>query len=97
MFLSSTCCCVCLFIGFCGDDSNGNAASIRQRSHIKSMFIGMVLQTWNFKYCRHIMVISYASLEPFFLTFKLNVVSSLNIFSNLIYAFRYKCIAVLNQ
>ena len=37
MFLSLTCCDVCffvsLFIGFCVDNSDDNAASITQRSH----------------------------------------------------------------
>ena len=46
MFLSPTCCgvwlFVSLFIGFCVGDSNRNTASIKQRSHIKSLFVSML-------------------------------------------------------
>ena len=41
MFLSPTCCGVWLFVGFCVGDSDDNVASIRQRSHIKSLLIRM--------------------------------------------------------
>ena len=57
MFLSLTCCNVCffvsLFIGFCVDNSDDNVASIRQRSHIKSIFIGMIYHILNLRYSRH--------------------------------------------
>ena len=56
MFLSLACCDVCffviLFIGFCVDNSDDNAASIRQRSHTKSLFIGMIHQILNHRYSR---------------------------------------------
>ena len=50
MFLSSTCYNLCLFVGFCMSDSNSNVVSIRQISHIKSLFISMLLQIWNLRY-----------------------------------------------
>ena len=57
MFLSLTYCDVCffvsLFIGFCVDNSDvDNAALIRQRSHTKSIFIGMIHQILNLRYSR---------------------------------------------
>ena len=33
---------ISLFIGFCVGDSNRNTASIKQRSHIKSIFVNML-------------------------------------------------------
>ena len=66
MFLSSTYCGVWLFVGFSVSDSNNNVVSIRQRSHIKSLFISVFHQTLNLRYLRHIMIISCVGLESFF-------------------------------
>ena len=88
---------ISLFIGFCVDDLNRNATSIKQKTHIKSLFINMLHQTWNLRYSRHIMIISYVGLKLFLLAINLNIVSSSNIFSNLIYVFECKDITVLNQ
>ena len=41
MFLSSTCCSMWLFVGFCMGDSDDNVASIKGISHIKFMFISI--------------------------------------------------------
>ena len=45
MFLSSTCSGVWLFVGFFVGDSDGSTASIKQKSHFKSLFISMLHQT----------------------------------------------------
>ena len=98
MFLSSTYygmwLFISLFVGFCVSDSKGNAASISERSLIKSLFVSMLRKTWNLRY---FMIIICVGFEPFFLTINLDVVSSSNVFSNLIFVFRYKSIVVLNQ
>ena len=96
MFLPPTCCDMWLLISFCVGDSIGSVASIRQRSHIKSMFVNMLHQTWNLRYSRHLRIISFIDLEPFLLAINLDVVSS-NVFSSLISMFKYKGITVLNQ
>ena len=44
-----------------------------------------------------ILRLSHVGLEPFLLTINLDVVSSSNVFSSLIFVFRYKDIIVLNQ
>ena len=85
IFLLLTCCGLWLFIGFCVGDSDGSVASIEQRSHIKSLLVSMFHQTWNRRYFRHIMITSCVGLEPFMLAINLDVMSSSNIFSNLIY------------
>ena len=41
-FFSLTYCGMCLFVVFCVGVSDGSAALIRQRSHIKSLFISML-------------------------------------------------------
>ena len=101
MFLSLTCCSVwlfvSLFVGCCVGDSDSSAALIKQRSHIKSMFVSMLHQTLNLKYSRHIRIICCVGLEPFLLAINLDVVSSSNVFSNLIYVFRCEGITILNQ
>ena len=78
-------------------DSNCNTASIKQRSHIKSLFVSILHQTWNLKYSRHIMIISNVGLELFLLAINLDVVSFSNVFNNLIYMFGCRDITVLNQ
>ena len=45
----------------------------------------------------HIRIISCVGIEPFLLAINLDVVSSSNVFSNLIFVFICKCIIVLNQ
>ena len=97
MFLSPTCCGVWLFVGFCVGDSDGSIASIRQRSHFKSLFVSMLYQIWNLMYSIHIRIISCVGLEPFILAINLDVLSSSNVFSNLIYVFKCKGITVRNQ
>ena len=56
------------------DDSNGSAALMRQKSHIKSMFISMLYHTYNLRYSKYIIIISCVGLEPFLLPINLNVV-----------------------
>ena len=73
------------FIGFCVDDSNDIAASIRQRSQIKSLLVSMF----------HV-ITSCVCLEPFLLIINLNVMSSFTVFSSLIYVLRCKGITDLN-
>ena len=98
MLLSPTCCGVWLFIGFFFmRDSNDNAASIKQKSHIKSLLVSMLHQTWNLRYSRHIRITSCAGLESFLLAINLDVMSSSNVFRSLIFMFRCKGITVVNQ
>ena len=97
MFLSLTYCGMWLFIGFFMGDSNDSAASIKQKSHIISLLISMLHQTWNLRYFRHIRITSCIGLESFLLAINLDAMSSSNIFSSLIFVFRCKCITVLNQ
>ena len=97
LYLSLICCIVCLFVGFCVSNSDSSVASIRQRSHIKSLFVIMLHQIWKLRYSRHIRIISCIDLESFLLIINLNIVSSSNVFSSLIYVFRSKGITVLNQ
>ena len=54
------------------------------------LFVGMPYQTWNLRYYKNIRIISYVGLESFLLYINLDVVSSSNVFSSLIYVFRYK-------
>ena len=63
-----------------GHDSS--ATSIRQISHIKSLFINMLHRTKNLRYSRHIITISCVDLASFLLTINLDVVSSFNVFNN---------------
>ena len=86
-----------MFISFCIGDSDDNIASIRQISHIKSLFVTMLHQTCNLRYSKHIRIICYVNLEPFLLAIDLDVVSSFNVFSSLIYVFKCKGITVINQ
>ena len=97
MFLLSTCCSIWLFVGFCVSDSNGNATSIRQRSHIKSILVSIIHQTWNLRYFKHIMITSCVGLKLFLLAITLDAMSSFNVFNRLIYVFKCKCITVLKQ
>ena len=86
-----------LFVGFSVDDSDGNAALIGQKSHIKSIFVNMLHQTSILKYSRHIRIISCVGLEPFVIVINLDAMSFSNVFNSLIYVFRCKGITILNQ
>ena len=48
-------------------------------------------------YFRHIMIIYYIGIESFILIINLDVVSSFDVFSSLIYVFRCKGITVINE
>ena len=78
MFLSSTCCgvwlIVSLFVGFCVGDSDDNVASIKQRNHIKYLFVSIFHQTGNLRYSKHIRIISYVDLESFLVAINLDVI-----------------------
>ena len=78
-------------------DPDGSIALIRQRSHFKSLFVNMLHQVSNLIYSRHIRIISCIGPEPFLLVINLDVMSSSNVFSNLIYVFKCKGITMLNQ
>ena len=56
---------VSLFIGFCVGNSDYIVASIRQRSHIKSLLVSMLYRIWNLRYFRHIRIIFCVGLEVF--------------------------------
>ena len=58
------------------------------KSHIKFSFISMLHHTWNLRYYRYIRIITCVGLEPFLLAINLNVVSSSNVLSSLIYVFK---------
>ena len=73
-----------LFVDFCVGDSDDIAISIRQGSHIKSLFIDILHQIWNLKYSRHLMITNCVGLEPFILVINMNAMSSSNIFSTLV-------------
>ena len=66
------------------------------KSH-QIMFVDMLHRIWNLRYYRRIRIIYCVGFEPFLLAINLDVVSSSNVFSSLIYVFRYKSIIVLNQ
>ena len=88
---------ISLSVGFCDDDLDYDVVSIRCRGHIKFPFICMLHQTRNLRYYRHIRIITCVGLEPFLLAINLDVVSSSNVLSSLIYVFKFKSITVLNQ
>ena len=83
MFMSLTCYDVWLFVGFCVGDSDGSTVSIRQRSHIKSLFIIMLHQTWNLRYFRHL---RYVRKDGWFFAF-FDLKSPLLLFRLLRYVF----------
>ena len=82
------CLCRCktidLFVGFRMGDLNGGVVLIRQTSHIKSLFVIMLHQIWNFRHSRHLRIINCVGIQPFSLAINLNVVSSFNVFYTLI-------------
>ena len=84
MFLLMTCYGLRLLIGFCVGKSDNSAASIKQRSHIKSLLVSMFHQTLNLRYSKHIRITSCVGLKPFMFAINLNVMSPSYIFSNLI-------------
>ena len=77
-----------LLVGFRIDDLDSRAVSTRQRSHIKSLFVNMLHQIWNLRYSRHLRITNCVGLEPFILTINLDVMSSSNIFSMLVYVLK---------
>ena len=77
-----------LFIGFRVGDSDDVAISIRWRSHIKFLFVGILHQIWNLRYSRHLMITNYVGLEPFILVIYMNAMSSSNVFSTLVFVSR---------
>ena len=77
-------------------DLDDNAIPIKQISHIKFLLIIMFHQTSNLRYFKYIRITSCIGLEPFLLTINLDVMSSFNVFSSLIYVFRYKCFTIFN-
>ena len=70
-----------LFVGFRVNDSNDKAVSIRQRSHIKSLFVGMLQHIWN------LTITNCKGFEYFIIDINLNVVSSSNVFNILVFVF----------
>ena len=85
---------VSLFVSFCLDDSDCNAALIRQISHIKYLFVIMFHETWNLMYYRNIRITFFIGLK---FAINLDVMSSSNVFNSLIYVFGCKCIIVMNK
>ena len=78
-----------LLVGFHVDDSDDRAITIKQRSHIKSLFVSMLYRILNLRYCRHLRIINCVGIKLFFLAINLDAVSSFNIFSTLVYVCRY--------
>ena len=76
-----------LFIDFDMGNSNSRVASIRQRTHIESLFIGMLYHIWNHRYSKHLRIC--VSLELFILVINLDVMSSSNVSRTLISVFKY--------
>ena len=56
---------VSLFISFYVGNSDYSVASIRQRSHIKSLLVSMLYRIWNLRYTSHIRIIFCIGLELF--------------------------------
>ena len=82
---------VVLLVGFCVDGSNGRAVSIIQRSHINSLLVIMHHQIMNLMYSKHLRITNRVGLELFFFfSINLDIVSSFNVFSTLVYVFRCK-------
>ena len=97
IFLSSICYDVLFFVGFYVNDLNSSAISIKQKSHIKSLIVSVFHHTLNLMYFIHVMITSCVDLKPFLLDISLDVMSSSNVFNDLIFMFRCKCIIILNQ
>ena len=96
MFLSPICYDMLLFIGYYVNDLDGSVVSIRQRTE-KSHQIYDRQCISSFRYFIHIMITSCVDLEPFLLDISLDAMSYFNVFSDLIFVFRCKCIIILNQ
>ena len=64
---------VSLFIGFCVGNSDYSDASIRQRSHIKSLLVSMLHRIWNFRFSRHIKIIFCIGLELFLIDLRVQI------------------------
>ena len=76
------------FVSFHRDNSDSITVLIRQISHIKSLFVSMLKHNWNLRYSRHFRITNYVDLEPFLFIINLDVVSSSNVFSTLVFVFR---------
>ena len=63
--------------------------SIRQRSHIKSIFVSMLLHVWNLSNAKHLRITNCVDFESFLIVINLDVMSSFNVFSTLVSVFRY--------
>ena len=70
-----------LFVGFRVDDSNDKAVLIRQRNHIKFLFVDMLQQIWN------LTITNCKGFEYFIIDINLDVVSSSNVFNILVFVF----------
>ena len=77
-----------LFVGFRINNSYGIAISIKLRNHIKSLFVSILQQILNLKYSRHFRIPGCCvGLELFILAINLDVVSSFNVFTTLVFVF----------
>ena len=59
---------IILFVSICVSDSHDRVVSIRQRNHIKSLFVSMFHQIYNLRYFKHYRITNYVNLKPFILT-----------------------------
>ena len=87
------CTTVDLFVSFHVCDLDDIAVSIKQRNHIKYLFVNMLHQIRNLKYSSYFRITNYIDLEPFIFTITLDIKSPFNVFSTLISLFR--CIVSL--
>ena len=76
------------FVGFHRDNLDSITVLIRQISHIKSLFVSMLQHNWNLRYSRYFRITNYVGLELFLFIINLDVVSSSNVFSTLVFMFR---------
>ena len=78
-----------LFYWFCISDLDNSTTSIRQISHIKTLFIKMLHQIWNFKYSKHFKITNFIGLKSLLFVINLDYVSSSTVFNILIFVFTY--------
>ena len=76
-----------LFVAFHMGDSDNRAISIKQRNHIKFLFVNMFHQIRNHMYSIHLMITNCVSLEQFILAINIDVSSS-NVFITLVSVFK---------
>ena len=81
-----------LFVGFRVGDSDSKTFSIRQKSHIKSLFINILYQIWNLRYSKHLKITNCVSLKPFILAINLDIMS----FSNFL-SFWFMCSDIMSR